>query len=96
MKKQKIIHIININKSEMIERFGVQKVGLFGSCVRGQENESSDIDILVSFNRDVDLFEFIDLREYLESKLKARIDLVMEAALKPSIGNRIRSEVEYV
>jgi len=57
---------------------------------------SSDIDILVSFDRDIDLFEFIDLREFLEEKLQAKVDLVMSSALKPSVGRRILKEVQYV
>jgi predicted nucleotidyltransferase len=96
MRKREIINIIKINKPELASRFGVKQLGLFGSHARGQETESSDIDILVSFSRDVDLFEFIDLREYLETKLQARIDLVMASALKPAIGRRILEEVHYV
>lgn len=96
MGKQEIIEAIQNSKPELVARFGVQKLGLFGSYARGQDTASSDIDILVSYSRDVDLFEFIGLREYLESILKTKIDLVMETALKPSVGNRIRSEIEYV
>lgn len=96
MGKQEIIHIITVSKPELTERFGVRQLGLFGSFVRGQENQSSDIDILVSFSRDIDLFEFIDLREYLEAILRAKVDLVMASALKPAIGKRILKEVQYV
>ena len=76
--------------------YGVQRLGLFGSYVREKQSKRSDIDILVSFNRDIDLFDFLDLREYLESQLRIKVDLVMESALKPAIGKRILSEVEYV
>jgi uncharacterized protein len=96
MGKREIIDIIKSNKSELAARYGVRDLGLFGSYARGEERDSSDIDILVSFSRDVDLFEFIDLREYLEAKLRARIDLVMASALKPAIGKRILEEVQYV
>ena len=64
--------------------------------MREQQRRKSDIDILVTFNRDIDLFDFLDLREYLESRLHAKVDLVMESALKPVIGKRILAEVEYV
>jgi len=67
---------------------------LFGSYVRGRQRKKSDIDILVTFNRDIDLFDFLDLRKYLESQLQAKVDLVMETALRPAIGKRILSEVE--
>jgi predicted nucleotidyltransferase len=96
MGKQEIIEIIRNSKPEMESRYGVQRLGLFGSYVREKPRKKSDIDILVTFNRDIDLFEFLDLREYLESRLHAKVDLVMESALKPAIGKRILSEVEYV
>jgi uncharacterized protein len=96
MGKQEIIKIIRNKKPEMESRYGVQRLGLFGSYVRGSQRKKSDIDILVTFNRDIDLFDFLDLRKYLESQLQAKVDLVMETALKPAIGKRILSEVEYV
>jgi uncharacterized protein len=96
MKKIEILEIIRHCKPEMDSRYGVQKVGLFGSFVRDQQQMTSDIDILVSFNRDIDLFEFLDLRDFLQSRLETKVDLVMESALKPAIGKRILAEVEYV
>jgi predicted nucleotidyltransferase len=96
MGKQEIIKIIRNKKPEMESRYGVQRLGLFGSYVRERQKKKSDIDILVTFNRDIDLFDFLDLRKYLESQLQAKVDLVMETALKPAIGKRILSEVEYV
>jgi len=96
MGKQEIIKIIRNKKPEMESRYGVQRLGLFGSYVRGRQRKKSDIDILVTFNRDIDLSDFLDLRKYLESQLQTKVDLVMETALKPAIGKRILSEVEYV
>jgi predicted nucleotidyltransferase len=96
MEKQEIINIIRNSKPEMEFHYGVQRLGLFGSHVREKQKKKSDIDILVAFNRDIDLFDFLDLREYLEGQLHVKVDLVMESALKPAIGKRILSEVEYV
>ena len=96
MGKQEIIKIIRNKKPEMESRYGVQRLGLFGSYVRGRQRKKSDVDILVTFSRDIDLFDFLDLRKYLESQLQSKVDLVMETALKPAIGKRILSEVEYV
>ena len=96
MGKKEIIKIIRNSKPEMESHYGVQRLGLFGSYVREKQRKKSDIDILVTFNRDIDLFDFLDLREYLEGQLQAKVDLVMESALKPAIGKRILSEVEYV
>jgi len=96
MGKKEVIEIIKKNKPELESRYGVQQLGLFGSYVKEQQRKRSDIDILVTFSRDIDLFEFLDLREYLESRLKTKVDLVMTTALKPTIGKRILAEVEYV
>ena len=96
MGKREIIKIIRNSKPEMESHYGVKRLGLFGSYVKKKQSKRSDIDILVTFNRDIDLFDFLDLREYLESQLHIKVDLVMESALKPAIGKRILSEVEYV
>ncbi len=95
MGKREIIEIIRRSKPEMESRYGVTRVGLFGSYVTGRQRKRSDIDILVAFSRDIDLFDFLDLREYLEDRLQAKVDLVMESALKPGIGKRILAQVEY-
>jgi predicted nucleotidyltransferase len=96
MGKKEIIEIIRSSKPVLELRYGVQRLGLFGSYVREKQRKKSDIDILVKFNRDIDLFEFVDLREYLENQLNSKVDLVMESALKPNLGKRILAEVEYV
>ncbi len=96
MGKKEIIEAIRSKKLEIEARYGVERLGLFGSYVRQKHRKKSDIDILVKFSRDIDLFEFLDLREYLEKQLNGKVDLVMESALKPSIGKRILAEVEYV
>ena len=96
MGKKEIIDIIRSSKPEIESRYGVRRLGLFGSYLKERQRKKSDVDILVAFNRDIDLFEFLDLREYLEGRLNVRVDLVMESALKPTIGKRILAEVEYV
>ena len=96
MEKKDIIAVIQKNSPEIRSRYGVKKMGLFGSYVRGTQKKRSDIDILVSFDREIDLFDFLDLRQYLEDKLQSRVDLVMKSALKPNIGKNILSQVEYV
>ncbi len=96
MGKQEIVDIIRSSKPELASRYGVKQVGLFGSYVRGAQRKRSDIDILVSFSRDIDLFEFVELRAFLQERLHGKVDLVMSSALKPAIGKRILAEVEYV
>lgn len=96
MSKQTIIDIIRNSKPVLETRYGVKRLGLFGSYVRNQQRKKSDIDLLVTFHREIDLFQFMELREFLETRLHHKVDLVMESALKPTIGKRILAEVEYV
>ena len=96
MGKKEIIDIIRSIGPEMESRYGVKRLGLFGSYVKERQRQKSDIDILVTFSRDIDLFDFLDFREYLEGRLHSKVDLVMESALKPTIGRHILAEVEYV
>jgi len=94
----KIRQILEQHKSELKERYGVKEIGVFGSYVRGEQKEESDIDILVTFEPDVkmDLIKFIELEMYLSELLGAKVDLVMKSALKPRIGKRILEEVVYI
>ena len=77
-------------------RYKLKKLGVFGSYVKGQEQPASDVDILVSFEEPVDIFTFIGLKEYLESILDHRVDLVTEKALKPGIKENVLREVRYL
>jgi predicted nucleotidyltransferase len=74
-------------------RFHVRSLGVFGSYVRHEEHEGSDLDVLVSFAEVPSLLGFLALENYLSDLLGVKVDLVMEDALKPRIGERILSEV---
>jgi predicted nucleotidyltransferase len=77
------------------DRFKVKEIGIFGSYVRGEESEESDIDILVEFSEPIG-WEFIDVKEFLEEILGREVDLVTVKALKPQIKESIMKEVVYV
>jgi predicted nucleotidyltransferase len=78
---------------ELRERYGVYTLGVFGSYVRGEQRGSSDLDVLVEFDRTPTLLEFVDLQYYLGDLLGVKVDLVMKKALKPAIGRYILEEV---
>ncbi len=71
----------------------MKTIGVFGSYVRGEQKETSDVDVLVEFEEPVGLFEFMDLEEYLTGLLGVKVDLVSKKALKPHIGKHILEEV---
>ncbi|MGZ3851125.1 MAG: nucleotidyltransferase family protein [Flavisolibacter sp.] len=79
----------------MFQRFHVQSLGLFGSIVREDFSSSSDIDIIVDFNRPVGI-EFIDLAEYIEERLRKKVDLVSRKGFKDKYFQAIEEEIVYV
>ena len=82
---------------DMFAQYHIKSLGLFGSFVRGEQRPKSDIDILVEFEDDeIDLFEFIKLRDYLSDRFGRKVDLVMKDTLKPHIGKQVLSEVVYL
>ncbi|OPY48745.1 MAG: Nucleotidyltransferase domain protein [Methanosaeta sp. PtaU1.Bin060] len=84
------------NKNVLDEKYNVKEIGIFGSFVRGEQKETSDLDILVEFKGRVSLFEVIRLERYLSELLGEKVDLVMKKSLKPRIGKHILKEVVYV
>ena len=81
---------------ELGDSYGVKSLGLFGSYVRGEERDGSDLDLLVEFVDTPDLFEFVALGRDLSELLGVKVDLVMKRALKPRIGKRILEQVVAV
>jgi len=77
------------------KNYFVDKIGVFGSYARDEQNEDSDIDILVSFSKPLG-WEFFDLKDYLENELNTKVDLVSENALKTQLKNSILNSVKYL
>lgn len=81
-------------KPMLREKFNVKEIGFFGSYVRGEESETSDVDVLVDFFEPIG-WEFIDFKEFLEEILGMEVDLVTVKALKPQLKEKILKEVVY-
>ncbi len=83
---------------QQLDRYGVDRIGVFGSCAAGTMREDSDIDVLVRFRESAKTFDnYMDLKFCLEGLFPGRrIDLVLESALKPSLRESILSETLYV
>lgn len=96
MKKNEIIDFLRSHKEEMRRRFGVKKIGLFGSYVRGNANEDSDIDIAVEMENRRIFRNFFALEQYLQDHLQKNVDIGIESAIKPAVKKQIMSEIEYV
>ncbi|MBV7339265.1 nucleotidyltransferase family protein [Chloroflexi bacterium TSY] len=82
---------------ELMERYGVVSLGLFGSFVRSEQTPISDVDLLVEIdNPHMTLLQFVELRHYLSDLLGIDVDLVERETLKPALGKRILREVELL
>ncbi|WP_017293702.1 nucleotidyltransferase family protein [Geminocystis herdmanii] len=101
LKENQLKHLlkrIKAIKLEIQEKYEIEELGLFGSYVRGEETENSDIDILIQFtpNAKLGLFKYCELQNLLSDYLGKKVDLVMKSGLKPHIGKHILNEVIYL
>ncbi len=89
---------LELLKPVLKDRFQVETIGIFGSYSQGQQKLRSDVDILVTFSEpnDVDLLDFIALKQFLSRKLKTKVDLVEKHALKTRMKDRILKETIFV
>jgi len=84
------------NHQEQLKQFGVKRLGVFGSFARGQQSNSSDVDILVEFEQGKKSFDnFMHLAFFLEQQIGRRVELITPESLSPHIGPHILREVEY-
>jgi predicted nucleotidyltransferase len=89
-----IRRILQDQKPYLAERYGIAEIGIFGSYVRGEQREDSDLDVLIELERParISLIDLVELELYLGELLGVKIDLAIKKNLKPRIGERILQE----
>jgi len=92
--KEDILQLIRENQAK-IRSFGVRRIGLFGSFVRGEQRPSSDVDLLVEFEPRRKTFDHFMELAFLEEALQRRVEVVTTEALSPHLRPHILAEVEY-
>lgn len=95
MTREQILDFLRQHKQEMHDRFGVTKIGLFGSYARGEAREDSDIDVAIEFSR-YSADGYFGVLHLLEDSFKKRIDLGIESNFKPILKPYILKEIIYV
>jgi predicted nucleotidyltransferase len=90
MNRDRVLALLTEHKPVLAERFGVQRLALFGSFARGTAREDSDVDVLVAFGQVPTPDQLFGAQFYLEDLLGRSVDLVTETALRP----RLRPYVE--
>jgi predicted nucleotidyltransferase len=90
-----MVHRIAQIRPELLERFTVKRIGVFGSCARGDESSDSDVDIIVELAEPT-FDNYMDLKFRLEEVLQRPVDLVMADTVKPRLKSIIEKEMIYV
>jgi len=85
----------NVKKESLI-KYKAELVGIFGSYATGTQKVSSDLDILVRFEENATLFDFVGLSDFLEETLKVKVDVVPVDTLRKEIKSHILQETVYI
>lgn len=97
--QSQVIDLLRDHTPYLASEFGVRRLGLFGSFAKGEPGESSDIDLIVEFDRPIGL-RFVELVEYLETLLGRKVDVLTPTGIRgirrPNIANSIAESVLYV
>jgi len=94
--KEEILSALEELKEEIRRKYKVREIGVFGSIIRGEQKETSDIDVLVDFEDGADLFDLVGLGVFLEEQLDRKVDVVSRGALREEIKERVLKEVAYI
>ena len=92
--KERFFELAGREWERLRTEYGVRRIGLFGSCVRGEEGAESDLDVLVEFDRKT-FRNYMGLKFFLEDALGRPVDLVIRESIKPRLRGQILGEVEY-
>lgn len=94
--KAEIMEQLQDMMAELRTEYHVRKIGIFGSYSRGRQTDTSDLDLVVEFERPIGMMAFVHLRNLMADRLGIPIDLVTPDGLHPLIRDRVMHEVVYV
>lgn len=99
MNREEIITILRHHYAYLVAEYGIKRIGLFGSFARDRVTQSSDVDLVIEFDRPIG-FRFVELAEDLEKILGRKVDLLTPTSLRgiriPSIAAEIEESIIYV
>lgn len=96
MEKENIIKILKEVQEEAIQKYKANLKGIFGSYVREEQKDTSDVDILVEFLKGATLFDFVGLADFLEEKINAKVDIVPIDTVREEIKKQVFKEAIYL
>ena len=93
MKRNEALTILRAEQEHLRRDFGVKSLALFGSVARDEAKDSSDVDLLVEFDRSIGLLHLVGTQQYIEKRLGvARVDLILRRAMLPELREDILAE----
>jgi len=96
MNRSTTLQLLAEHKNELMRRFGVSRLALFGSVARDAAQLGSDVDVLVAFDGPATSARYFGVQFYLEDLLGCPVDLVTEKALRPELRPFIEKEAVHV
>ena len=90
--KAEILKILQVEKPELMRRFGLKRLALFGSFAREDQREDSDVDVMVEVEPSIGL-GFVELADRIEDALGIRTEVVSRRAIKPRYWEVIKEEL---
>ncbi len=94
--RQDIIDKLRKQKPELVRQYGVSQLALFGSYARNEQNESSDIDVIVEFEKPISGLRFVSLAEAIEATIGLPADVVPSDGIKPRYLDFVGKDLVYV
>jgi hypothetical protein len=96
MTKEKILKTLELVKDEVRWKYKAELKGIFGSYSKGEEKETSDVDVLVEFSKGATLFDLSGLGDFLEQKLQCKVDIVSQRAMRKEIEANVYEDLVAV
>ena len=94
---EQVLALIKNHKDDFHERYGIHRIGLFGSFARKEQTEASDVDIAIEMEPEKkNIHNFLAFKRHLEKELGRKVDLGIEGAKKPEAKKFIEKEIIYV
>lgn len=91
--QEEILSLLRQYRNDLLVKYGVKRIGLFGSYAKGKAGDASDIDLIIELERPLGL-KFVELAEYLEGILGRKVDLLTQTGLRRIRNPEVIADIE--
>ena len=94
---EEVIAYLKKNRILFHDKFGITRMGIFGSFARGEQTPSSDIDMVVEMSKEKkNIHNFLEFKRLIEREMKRKVDMGFERFLKTAVREKIKKQIIYV